>query len=125
MSQMRPHGLLRSCRAAAAGVLLLLLLLAIAGASAAVAQTPRGGAGVLVVLNKRAATASLLDAASGAAVATLPTGVGPHEVAISPDGRLAVVADYEGPAGAGGGSTLTVLDLRARAVARTIPLGEY
>ena len=48
----------------------------------------------LVVLNKAEATASLIDLASGEVRATLPTGVGPHEVAISPDGKLALVADY-------------------------------
>lgn len=77
---------------------------------------------LLVVLNKRAASVSLVDVASGATVATLPTGVGPHEVAVSPDGRTAVVADYgeQTP-----GSTLTVLDLAGRRVVRTIPLGDY
>ena len=37
---------------------------------------------------------SLLDAGSGEVTATLPTGAGPHEVAVSPDGRRAAIADY-------------------------------
>lgn len=81
---------------------------------------PAAGAGTLIVLNKAAASASLIDPATGATLATLPTGTGPHEVAVSPDGRLAVVTDY-GAAGAPG-SSLTVLDLAGRRVARTIDL---
>ena len=47
--------------------------------------------GTLVVLNKTEATASLIDLASGRVHATLPTGDGPHEAAVSPDGRTALV----------------------------------
>lgn len=77
----------------------------------------------LVVLNKADGTASLISLASGRTIATLPVGEGPHEVAVSPDGRWAVAANYgTGPAP---GHTLTVLDLQARKVERTIELGEY
>lgn len=78
-------------------------------------------AGTLVVLNKSEATASVVDVARGTALGTLPTGAGPHEAAASPDGRLVVVTNYgtrEAP-----GSTLTVLDVPGRRVARTIDLG--
>ena len=44
-------------------------------------------AATLVVANKGEATASLIDLPSGQVVATLPTGDGPHEVGMSPDGR--------------------------------------
>ncbi len=79
--------------------------------------------GTLVVLNKAEATASLIDLASGKVAATLPTGNGPHEAAVSPDGRLALVANY----GTGGapGSTLTLIDVPAARVMKTIALGEY
>ena len=50
--------------------------------------------GTLIVLNKAEASVSLLDAASGGELYKLPTGAGPHEVAVSPDGRTAVVANY-------------------------------
>ncbi|HEX5831738.1 MAG TPA: cytochrome D1 domain-containing protein [Gemmatimonadaceae bacterium] len=95
----------------------LLLFLA---APALAAQQP---AGVLVVLNKAAASASLVDPASGRTIATLPTGDGPHEVAVSDDGKLAVVADYGG--GGDGGHTLTVLDIPARTRVRTIDLAPH
>ncbi len=49
------------------------------------------GTGTLIVLNKDGASASLRDRATGEEFARLDTGVGPHEVAVSPDGRIAVV----------------------------------
>ena len=51
-------------------------------------------AGTLVVLNKSEATASLIDLDSGRVAATVPTGQAPHEVAVSPDGRLALASNY-------------------------------
>ncbi len=94
--------------------------------SAAPAQRPAARASsaprTLIVLNKGAATVALVDIASRRVVTTLPTGVGPHEVAVSPDGRTAVVGNYGDRTP---GSSLTVIDLPRRAVVRTIPLGEY
>jgi YVTN family beta-propeller protein len=52
--------------------------------------------------------------------ALIPTGEGPHEAAVSGDGRWAVATDY-GAAGPGG-STLTVVDLRTAELARRIML---
>jgi YVTN family beta-propeller protein len=107
--------------------LVALILLAAAGrpaaAQLAVAAWSRPepvANGTLVVLNKSEATASLIDLASGKVVATLPTGEGPHEAATSPDGRIALVANYgTGPAA---GRTLTVIDVPAARVRRTIEL---
>ncbi len=79
--------------------------------------------GTLVVLNKSDATATLIDLDSGSTVATLPTGDGPHEGAVSPDGRLVLVTNYGGRDAPG--STLTVIDVPAAKVAKTIDLGEY
>jgi len=76
----------------------------------------------LVVLNKAEATASLLDPATGAVVATLPTGEGPHEAAASPDGRFVLVANYGGEQD---GHSLTLVDVAAARVAKTIELGDY
>ena len=78
---------------------------------------------LLVVGNKPANTATIVELATGKTLATLPTGVGPHEAAASRDGRWAVITDYgTGPAP---GSTLTVIDLGSRRVAKKIDLGEY
>src|SRR5690606_23278439 len=73
-------------------------------------------------LNKGAATAMLLDPRTGDTVATIPTGTGPHEVAVAPGGGLAVVTDYGGQTP---GSTLTVIDLARRAPSHTIDLAPH
>lgn len=80
-------------------------------------------AATLVVANKAEATVSLIDLASGKVAATLPVGTGPHEVAVSPDGRLALIANY----GTGGqpGSSLTLIDIPGAKVVKTIDLGAY
>lgn len=80
-------------------------------------------AATLVVANKSDATVSLVDLDRREVVATLPTGAGPHEVAVSPNGRLAVVSNYgtrEAP-----GSSLTLLDVPGARVMRTIELGAW
>lgn len=77
----------------------------------------------LVVLNKAEATASLIDLATGKVAATVPTGHGPHEAAVSPDGALALAANYGDRAQAG--SSLTVIDVPGGRVVRTIALGDY
>jgi YVTN family beta-propeller protein len=82
-----------------------------------------GVSGTLIVLNKAEASASLLDCGTGKEVARVPTGDGPHEVAVSPDGVTAVVANY-GVRGAPG-SSLTVIDIPDRRARRTIDLGDY
>ena len=84
---------------------------------------PAGLTGTLIVTNKTPSTATIIDVGSGRTLATLPTGHGPHEIVLSSDGRTAVVTDYgTGPAP---GSTLTVIDVPGKRVARTISLGEY
>lgn len=77
----------------------------------------------LVITNKNESTASIITLADGKTVATLPTGNAPHEVAVSKDGKWAVATDY-GAAGPGG-TTLTVIDVAARKVARTITFGTH
>jgi YVTN family beta-propeller protein len=99
-------------------ILVSALLLA-AGIGAAAA--PRDG--VVVIANKQANTASLVDAARGTVLATLPVGVGPHEVAVSHNGRWAVVTNYGDRQTVG--TTLSVIDLRRRRVTRTLSLGRY
>lgn len=80
-------------------------------------------AGTLVVANKTDHTVDLIDVATGRSRATLPTGHAPHEVATSPDGKLAVVSNY-GPRGEPG-SSLTVIDVSGAEVLRTVDLGEH
>ena len=82
-------------------------------------------AGLLVVANQEGASATIIDAATMKTLATLPVGVGPHEAAVSPDGRWAVVTNYGNKEVLG--NTLSVIDLNAPtlSVVRTIDLGEY
>src|SRR6185503_9153918 len=73
--------------------------------------------------NKSDNTVSLINLATGSSVATIPTGAGPHEVAVSTNGKIAVVANY-GTAQAPG-SSLTVIDVPAKKQLKTIDLGQY
>lgn len=78
--------------------------------------------GTLVVLNKSDATASLVDMKTWKVAAILPTGIGPHEVTVSPDGKTAVIANYGNREA---GHTLTLIDLSKARVLGDIPLGPY
>lgn len=88
---------------------------------------PRGVAaqsaasGTVLVANQQSASATVIDLATRAET-TLDVGVGPHEAAISPDGRWGVVTIYgtQTP-----GNSIAVIDLAEKKVARTIDLGEY
>jgi YVTN family beta-propeller protein len=82
-------------------------------------------AATLIVANKSEATVSLVALPEGKVVATLPVGTGPHEVAVSPKGGLALIANYGGPGPDGAGSTLTLIDVPGAKVLKTINLGEY
>lgn len=73
----------------------------------------------LLVCNKADHSLSIFDPATRTELAVLQTGDGPHEVAVSPDGRIAVVADYGAQKP---GTTLTVIDLVRSEVQRTIEL---
>jgi YVTN family beta-propeller protein len=79
--------------------------------------------GVIIVLNKSDDTANILDRRTGELLATVETGYQPHEVAISPDGRTAVVTNYglrERP-----GNSLTIIDIAEVRRIKDIDLGEY
>jgi DNA-binding beta-propeller fold protein YncE len=75
--------------------------------------------GTLVVVNKRANNVSFIDLASRRIVKTLPTGRGPHELAMTKDGRWAVSTNYVG------GNSLTVFDVVKAKVERTIDLKDF
>ena len=98
--------------------IVLVIVTLMIGVSLGKAQT-----GTLIVLNKSDHTASLIDAATGKTIATVPTGLHPHEATVSPDGKLAVVADYG--TGPNPGSTLTVIDIPGKKKLKTVSLGDY
>ena len=64
---------------------------------------------VLVSLNKADATLAIIDPATMTITAKVPTGEGPHEVVLSPDGRTAYVANYGGNQTPG--SSISIIDI--------------
>lgn len=103
------------------------------GAALTLALSGPAAADTLIVLNKSDHDAALVDPSSLEVIARLPTGRGPHEVAVSPDNRLAYVANYgaynvfreEAERKMEPGNSITVLDLDKRTVKSTIDLGKY
>ena len=74
-----------------------------------------GITGTLLVGNKGENTLSFVDLASGRELGRAATGRMPHEIAISPDGRLAAVVAY-------GARSIDVFDVASREKLRTIDL---
>jgi YVTN family beta-propeller protein len=77
--------------------------------------------GVIIVANKGSNDLYFIDRLDGKVLKILPTGLGPHEVEVSDDGRIAVVCNYgnsENP-----GNTLSVYDVEFGELVRTIDLG--
>ena len=78
---------------------------------------------ILIIAGNAEDRASLVDARTFASLASLPVGEGPHEIAVSQDGRFAYVA-ISGPREKPG-NRITVLDIKQRAVKTNFDLGEY
>lgn len=97
----------------------LLLLAVVALPATLPGQHPTG---TIIASNMTTGTVSLIDAASGVTRATLPTAVAPHEVAVSHDGRWAVVAEYGNREAVG--HSLLVIDVARGVAARTLDLGD-
>jgi len=77
--------------------------------------------GSVLVANQRSASATLIDLNSGTS-RDIPVGDGPHEAAISPNGRVGVVTIYGAQTP---GNELAVIDIPNGQVARKISLGAY
>jgi YVTN family beta-propeller protein len=73
----------------------------------------------LLVLSKGERVLSVVDPATRAVVAQIPSGPDPHEVVASADGRRAFISNY----GSGAYNTITVVDLVAQRSLGTIDLG--
>ncbi len=97
------------------------------------AFVPQVWADTVVVVCKSEFQLALVDPATQKVLVKLPTGLGPHEVAVSPDGRTAYVSNFGRysvyPAGDTehdkAGNTITVIDLVDRKVKATFDLGTH
>ncbi len=79
--------------------------------------------GLLIVASKSGDDVYFIDRWDGSVVHILPTGREPHEVEVSDDGKLAVVCNYGDREQVG--NTLSVYDVAAGRLVRTIDLGEH
>ena len=93
------------------------------GLLATVLSVAPAAAETLLVVRKSDAAIDLIDPGSGARLASVSLGYAPHEVSVSPDGRLAAVSNYgsrEQP-----GSTLSIVDLEQPRELRRIDLAPH
>lgn len=96
--------------------------ISIAAAAVALASAPASAA-TLVVGNKVENTVSFVDLESGVEVARRETGRAPHEIAVSPDGKRAVVVSYRAEGFVG--ETLDVFDVARAAKVATISIAGH
>lgn len=91
-------------------IMALALAGGVLGATGAYAQGP-----TLLVVGKGENAVAIHTGSSYKLVAKVPTGRGPREIVVSPDGKWAYVSDFDDPA-----NTLTVVNVPARKFARKI-----
>ena len=75
--------------------------------------------GALLVLNKDDAVMVIVDPANGKILGSVATGVGPHEIVASSDGKFAFVTNYGEREG---GTTLSMIDVAAKKETRRVAL---
>lgn len=98
---------------------LVYVLLFVISFSAAASLNDKSLSGTIVVVNKSDDTVNFIDVNSRKIKFTRKTGKGPHELAMSKDGRIAVVTNYIG------GNSLTVFDVQLAKKIRTIDLTSH
>ena len=85
---------------------------------------PEGLTGTVLVVNQASDTVTLIDLAKMEAFKHVPVVGGPHEVAVSPDGKRAMVTNYRKRGGAVQ-KTLSLISLPDGENLKTIDLGEF
>jgi YVTN family beta-propeller protein len=80
--------------------------------------------GTVIAVNQQSDTVTLIDLKTMEAYRHVQVVAGPHEAAVSPDGRTVVVTNYN-KQGAGQQKTLSVIALPSGDTIKTIDLGEY
>lgn len=106
--------------------LAIVAVVALATLSAA-AQTPARRStltGTVVAVNQQSDSVTLIDLKTMEAYRHVPVVAGPHEAAVSPDGRSVLVTNYN-KQGVGPQKTLSLLALPSGDTIKTIDLGEY
>lgn len=88
-----------------------------------IVSAPQTASAELLVGNKSAASVWRLSQEDGRKLGEFATGEGPHEIAVSADGAMALVANYG--TGQSAGHSVSVLDLRGGKAPRVIDLGEH
>lgn len=104
-------------------VLIALWIVLSAGPAPTSASAGSGVDGTLLIVSPADDAVTMIDAATGEEIKSRRTGKVPHEVAVSPDGRLAAVGNFgkrREP-----GRTLTIVDLTTHRLVREVDLGEY
>lgn len=109
--------------ALAAALTLAVALQAPAGATQS-SPSLLGLSGTVVVVNQQADSVTLVDLKTLEAYRHVPVVGGPHEAAVSPDGRRVLVTNYN-KQGVGPQKTLSLLALPSGETLKTIDLGEY
>ena len=97
-----------------------MLSLALSLLVVALALAPAAPQELVLVASNAESSVALIDAKTLREVARLPTGEGPHEVAVAPDGRTAYVANC-----ASAGTTVSVIDLVGRTVRTRFDLAPH
>ena len=104
-------------------IVMLMVFIFVQPIAAQQSQKSNTKMGCLIVLNKSANTATLIDLNTDQPIKVLPTGNGPHEVAVSPDGQMAVAGIYgtrKEP-----GDSLLLMDINKHQIVETIKLGQF
>ena len=104
-------------------IVMLMVLIFVQPIAAQQNQKSNTNMGCLIVLNKSANTATLIDLNTDQPIKVLPTGNGPHVVAVSPDGHMAVAGIF----GTGNepGDSLVLMDLNKHRLVESIKLGQF
>ena len=111
----------------AVAAVIALTTVAATGLSHTSAQTPAPRTtltGTVVVVNQQSDTVTLIDLKTMTAYRHVAVVGGPHEAAVSPDGRLVLVTNYNKP-GVGQQKTLSLIALPSGDTVKTIDLGVY
>ena len=106
-------------------VLLLAGICSISALAQSPSSSPRASlSGTVIAVNQQSDTITLIDLKTMEAYRHVPVVAGPHEAAVSPDGRSVIVTNYN-KQGAGPQKTLSLIGLPSGDTIRTIDLGEY